>query len=672
MRGAAALFLILAVSGTCDGVEKRWKRTWDTDSLDNWEGRKAPCEGKAAILPRHPSHPIFLSDDISLGSLELPIDGELILGQETHMVFDDKAKSVCQDAKWTHTGNDEWWDPDGWWYPGYGDPTSSPVPHVHRVPCTRDTAVFVDPNQSLYSVHLTAPTIRVAKLTIGDKNYTTSQLATYAQTAEGSFRFIGASSSTDGAQLYVEDPKPCTDVTDCLCTNQDAEAKICGIKSSKCPPAPCDSAQNIEGFCCPVCGAEVIISHNGSLPLQSILTLLQKHMKTLVAENVQGYAAKMSDGMYHVYFTSSSEIGNYKAASKSFKAKFEKELNSGGTHAAIVSFSGSIIPQTADSTSSNLLSVFITLTIIFAVAAAVYYFKQRRAASQLSFMFRRLESSSRRVSVVSHMGDRRASTSSSIFTYTRDGGLRFQNPIFNQSMASLAEANATSVINESALGEQLDGERENPVYNAYEQMSPEERQANEETLQARERILEAAGDLAAVLESSVQNMDAEPGTSKTDLEDIAEEKEAQTIENDGEPDKDDIKETSDTDPLGITSVSFPDKEFLDSLDTSLPEKSTENATDTISKVDEFQMLSVDDQGANFVNIDDPAPEETPHGLLTEGKQDSPKSDETSDVTDTGRDDGSSSESSLEEGQNNEGDTMDVQGFEPFGDFSFDS
>lgn len=86
------------------------------------------------------------------------------------------------------------------------------------------------------------------------KNYTTSQLATYAQTAEGSFRFIGASSSTDGAQLYVEDPQPCTDVTGCLCTNQDAEAKICGIKSSKCPPAPCDSAQNIEGFCCPVCG----------------------------------------------------------------------------------------------------------------------------------------------------------------------------------------------------------------------------------------------------------------------------------------------------------------------------------------------------------------------------------------------------------------------------------
>lgn len=32
------------------------------------------------------------------------------------------------------------------------------------------------------------------------------------------------------------------------------------------------------------------------------------------------------------------------------------------------------------------------------------------------------------------------------------------------------------MINESALGEQLDGERENPVYNAYEQMSPEERQ----------------------------------------------------------------------------------------------------------------------------------------------------------------------------------------------------
>ncbi|XP_063588170.1 uncharacterized protein LOC134765440 [Penaeus indicus] len=669
MRGAAALFLVLAVSGTCHGVDKRWKRTWDTDSLDNWEGRKSPCEGKAAILPRHPSHPIFLSDDISLGSLELPIDGELILGQETHMVFDDKAKSHCQDAKWSHTGYDEWWDPDGWWYPGYGNPTSSPVPHVHRVPCTRDTAIFVDPNQSLYSVHLTAPTIRVAKLTIGDKNYTTSQLATYAQTTEGSFRFVGASSSIDGAQLYVEDPEPCTDVTGCFCTNQDAEAKICGIKSSKCPSAPCDSAQTMEGFCCPVCGAEVIISHNGSLPLQSILTLLQKHMKTVVANNVQGYAAKMGDGQYHVYFTSSSETGDYKAASQSFKAKFEKELNSRGVHAAIVSFSGSIIPQ-ADSTSNNLLSIFITLTIIFAVAAAVYYFKQRRATSQLSFMFRRLESSSRRVSVASHMGDRRASTSSSIFTYTRDGGLRFQNPIFNQSMASLAEANATSVINESALGEQLDGERENPVYNAYEQMSPEERQANEETLQARERILEAAGDLAAVLESSVQNMDAKPETSRTDLEVIAEEKEARIVVNEEEPDKDNIEETSDIDPLGITIASFPDKDSLDSLDTSLPEKSTETVNDTVSQVDEFQMVLVDEPGASLVNIDGLATEETSQGLITEGKQDSPKSDETSDVTDAAKDD--NDESSLEKGEKDEEDTMDIQGFEPFGDFSFDS
>lgn len=71
-------------------------------------------------------------------------------------------------------------------------------------------------------------------------------------------------------------------------------------------------------------GAEVIISHNGSLPLQSILTLLKKHMKTVIASNVQGYAAKMSDGMYHIYFTSSTEFGDYMATSKSFKSKFEK------------------------------------------------------------------------------------------------------------------------------------------------------------------------------------------------------------------------------------------------------------------------------------------------------------------------------------------------------------
>lgn len=58
----------VTVSGKCDGVEKRWKRTWDTDSPDNWEGRKLPCEGKAAILPRHHSHPVSgVSDDGMIG-----------------------------------------------------------------------------------------------------------------------------------------------------------------------------------------------------------------------------------------------------------------------------------------------------------------------------------------------------------------------------------------------------------------------------------------------------------------------------------------------------------------------------------------------------------------------------------------------------------------------------
>lgn len=197
-------------------------------------------------------------------------------------------------------------------------------------------------------------------------------------------------------------------------------------------------------------------------------------------------------------------------------------------------------------------------------------------------------------------------------------------------------------------------------------------QANEETLQARERILEAAGDLAAVLESSVQNIDAMPGTSKTDLEVITEEKEAKTDADVGESDTDDMKETPDLDPLGITIASFPDKDFLDSLDASPPEKSTEKVTDDDSKVDEFQMLSVADQGVSLVSIDDPATEEISEDLTAEGKQDPLKSDESTDITVVPKDDDSSSESSLEDGKKDDEKTMDVQGFVPFEDFSFDN
>lgn len=71
-------------------------------------------------------------------------------------------------------------------------------------------------------------------------------------------------------------------------------------------------------------GAEVTISHNDTLPLVSVKALLTSLWKSREIDGVKAYVAKMKDQKYHVYFTASSENGNYRAASDAFRVKFNK------------------------------------------------------------------------------------------------------------------------------------------------------------------------------------------------------------------------------------------------------------------------------------------------------------------------------------------------------------
>ncbi|XP_042210509.1 uncharacterized protein LOC121858266 isoform X2 [Homarus americanus] len=575
MMLAPAILSLLLFIGMSEAVQKRWVQTWDLNSPNNWKNGHLPCAGKAAILPLYQRSPMFLGDDLTLGSLELSLDGEVIFGDGANMMLDTSTKDNCQDATWTHHGQDKWWDPDAWEHPSFKDPSTSPIPHTHRIPCTRDGAVFTNPEESLYTVHLSPPTISVTSLSIGKKNYTTSEFATYTLTSEGNFMFTGASSS-DGAPLYVESPEECRDVTGCLCGTESAASIICGIMSAKCLSPQCNKPIQMTGFCCPVCGAEVTISHSGTLPLASLSALLADHLKTPALQHVSAYAAKMDDGFHHVYFTAVNEKGDYKLAAESFKKKFDQELNAGSSYEALVAYSGNIIPKESNRSVAPhnigvIVAILITLAICFAIGAAVYHLRKRRATSRFSFMFRRLESSSRRVSVASDMvGGRRASTTSSIFTYNREGGLRFFNPIFNQSMASLAGAGLSSAINENIqvpAGDQVEGQHENPMYTAYQNMSPEERQASEDTLRARERILEAAGELVASMESSpILNKDVKTIGPTSDLGVIEEEREPKTDASDlNETTDNGTEETNDknSNPLESFNVSSLQKDKTD-------------------------------------------------------------------------------------------------------------
>ncbi|KAK8387848.1 hypothetical protein O3P69_020040 [Scylla paramamosain] len=303
--------------------------------------------------------------------------------------------------------------------------------------------------------------------------------------------------------------------------------------SRKCGTPRCDDPIDMTGFCCPVCGAELTINHGGSLSLARVKTLLQSHLQGSDMKDIRGHVAKMSDQLYHVYFTAANPDGDYKEASESFKTRFNEVLNAANSHEVLVSYAGDMKPLVSGRVAPHHVAVtLVTLTICLVVGAAVYYFRKRRISSSLSFMFRRLENNSRRVSVVSDViGGRRPSNASSVFAYSRESGLRFLNPIFNQSMASLAGAGVSSVINESAQEipeEQEEGQHENPMYTAFQNMLPEERKASEKAMEEREKILEAAGQLVA---SSMKNNKEKRMSvpSENNLESIKEEKDTKDV-----------------------------------------------------------------------------------------------------------------------------------------------
>ncbi|CAL4149311.1 unnamed protein product, partial [Meganyctiphanes norvegica] len=178
------------------------------------------------------------------------------------------------------------------------------------------------------------------------------------------------------------------------------------------------------------------------------------------------------------------------------------------------------------------VAVIFALLFCAALFAGGYYIKKRRSLPELSFMFRRL-SQDRRISMSSTIGRRRSSVSTNIsgrsrsassasatLTASNDGtGFRFVNPTFNKTMESVDEVADSGTLDTSyASFEHVDGQRENPMYAVFQKMSPVEKQASEDTLRSRERILEAAANLAIVTENfaaTIEDDDADIKVSKT-------------------------------------------------------------------------------------------------------------------------------------------------------------
>ncbi|XP_076033250.1 amnion associated transmembrane protein isoform X2 [Oratosquilla oratoria] len=560
------------------GVGKEWTMTWNMNNELNWKNWRLPCKGQEALFPATLSHPAFLKGDMTLGSLTLPLHGSILLGEGSRLRLDPHIPETClggsaEEARSWVDDNlpSHWYDPLAWKDSKY-DPLSSPVPDVHRVPCLADSVRLPSSSEALYRIKFTPPAVTVNSFIIGNQTYTTSSLVTFAQTPEGRERLEG-SSGPNSALAYIDSYTPCLDITGCPCGTEGlAFKKICEIAKKKCPKPNCAKPIKPVGFCCPACVADVTIDHKGTLSLADLRNLVEAFVSSAATKSEVGtasaYVAKMQDGLMHVFLKGArGHAMDYTALAELLMKKLKEDIvNKGGSISTVLT-SGYAVAASAwtrggGSISKGAIVAIIFLLCIVVAAAAVYVFKRRRPLdNMITFSFRRL-SLDRRISVVDVLG-RRASTASSNMTtpctFTREThGLRFHNPIFNQSMASLAALPATpEAVDDYEVDENKDAEceRENPMYTAYEKMSPEEKEKADEQLKARDRIMSAAAGLAAAAEE----MSAAAVSLKKDDQIIPPQRTEVYIELAG-------KETDDSQPSGTENADKDCRSSLQSLE----------------------------------------------------------------------------------------------------------
>lgn len=73
-------------------------------------------------------------------------------------------------------------------------------------------------------------------------------------------------------------------------------------------------------------GAEVSISHNRSLALTSVQSLLDRVLTSPNGVDIDGYAAKMPDDLVHVYFFAKHDWADYKEALSLFISLFSRGI----------------------------------------------------------------------------------------------------------------------------------------------------------------------------------------------------------------------------------------------------------------------------------------------------------------------------------------------------------
>lgn len=287
------LFVALVVQRT--SCAKVWLPRVDFALSTNWQPEGFPASGQKVVFPSKLNAVVGLPVGVlTLSSLILPQQGGILLPENSFSLnlVSRKPSEVKQSTfkspiRSAYYSGSNWAIYDEQQQRVVVSPSNEACPHIERVPCQYETAVFeadqsmLQPVDFQYHESIEVGNIRLGRSVEGLENF-----QTFLSSTLGQFLFYNAEDT------LIRQGK-CSNAEKCPCQEEQKMDAICA--NVDCPNTHCLSPIQPSGHCCPLCGSVFrtnIASFPGSFNFPSFTDKLSRKIASADEDD--------SDVAYHV------------------------------------------------------------------------------------------------------------------------------------------------------------------------------------------------------------------------------------------------------------------------------------------------------------------------------------------------------------------------------------
>lgn len=316
------VFVLVAVC-RCEGLYSKWLRNTDLNNPYNWNKGRLPCGNDRLIIPDE-SPVVFYQLNTTIQEFVLPHSGEIVLGSFATIAFtnEEDHSASCLDSgaavEFNASHPADWVDPQNWCPTDteQGDCKQVALLDSEKIPCRTNDVVF--PTGSSYYVNLgTGLPLNIRTLKVSGKAYSTTTFQTYLNSDNG--KNIFPPSSSGGMSTVTINKQQCTDVTGCVCGNDQGQIfdAVCQVQNPRCTRPRCSVPLRPVGHCCDICGAQLNVTYGVGFNFNTLKEGLQRNfLDGKDAYKDVGYiVSKLSSGKVQIILTDldgvqSSQVGN--------------------------------------------------------------------------------------------------------------------------------------------------------------------------------------------------------------------------------------------------------------------------------------------------------------------------------------------------------------------------